>query len=105
MRVLLEKSTGRIIEAQENDAGGLEVLISNAESAGFDADDVEAKIITLAAYNELMAEQIESDKDYATKRREAYPSVGDQLDDLYKSGLFSEEMAERIAAVKAQFSK
>jgi|APSaa5957512493_1039668.scaffolds.fasta_scaffold32955_3 hypothetical protein len=33
-------------------------------------------------------------------RRYDYPSVGDQLDDLYKQGCFSDDMAATIKAVK-----
>lgn len=37
---------------------------------------------------------------YIDKRRSEYPPVGDQLDDLFKQGLFSERMAERIQMAK-----
>jgi hypothetical protein len=37
---------------------------------------------------------------YDMKRRQAYPNIGDQLDDLFKSGAFSDEMAAQIQAVK-----
>tara|TARA_B100001250_G_scaffold76480_1_gene62659 strand:- start:2669 stop:2782 length:114 start_codon:yes stop_codon:yes gene_type:complete len=34
-----------------------------------------------------------------------YPSIGDQLDDLYKQGAFSTEMAEKIKKVKDDIPK
>jgi hypothetical protein len=34
-----------------------------------------------------------------------YPSVGDQLDDLYRAGMFSAEMSAIIKAVKDKFPK
>lgn len=43
--------------------------------------------------------------EYRSKRSSEYPSIGDQLDDLFKAGLFSEQMAAKIQAVKDQFPK
>ena len=37
---------------------------------------------------------------YKDDRKEAYPEIGDQLDDLYKNGAFSDEMAAKIKKVK-----
>ena len=37
---------------------------------------------------------------YKDDRRSAYPDIGDQLDDLYKKGAFSDEMAAKIKKVK-----
>ena len=37
---------------------------------------------------------------YKDDRKMAYPDIGDQLDDLYKKGAFSEEMAAKIKKVK-----
>ena len=34
------------------------------------------------------------------KRNHLYPSIGDQLDDLYKAGAFSAEMSAKIKKVK-----
>ena len=44
-------------------------------------------------------------KQYARDRVAAYPSIGDQLDDLFHSGAFSTEMAAKLQAVKDQFPK
>lgn len=44
--------------------------------------------------------EIESTETYVNKRRLAYPEIGDQLDDLFKAGAFSEEMTAQIQAVK-----
>lgn len=43
--------------------------------------------------------------DYAQRRKEAYPPIGDQLDALWKGGAEMEAMLKRIAAVKARFPK
>ena len=37
---------------------------------------------------------------YAYGRARIYPEIGDQLDDLYKKGAFSTEMAAKIKKVK-----
>ena len=37
---------------------------------------------------------------YRDERKNEYPNIGDQLDDLYKKGAFSTEMASKIKAVK-----
>ena len=37
---------------------------------------------------------------YTDHRRDAYPAIGDQLDDLYHKGAFSDEMAAKLKAVK-----
>jgi len=42
---------------------------------------------------------------YRSQRRLEYPTMGDQLDDLYKKGAFSDEMAAKIKAVKDKHPK
>jgi len=42
---------------------------------------------------------------YKDLRRNEYPSVGDQLDTLYHAGIFPQEMADKIAAVKSKYPK
>ena len=42
----------------------------------------------------------EAAKLYIHQRKKAYPDIGDQLDDLYKKGAFSDEMAAKIKKVK-----
>jgi len=37
---------------------------------------------------------------YRDDRKHLYPDIGDQLDDLYKKGAFSDEMAAKIKKVK-----
>ena len=43
--------------------------------------------------------------EYKFKRKEEYPEIGDQLDDLFKKGLFSDEMSAKIKAVKDKYPK
>lgn len=37
---------------------------------------------------------------YVQKRVDAYPPIGDQLDDLYKKGAFSDDMSALLKKVK-----
>ena len=50
---------------------------------------------------EIIRLQAEYDaQEYARSRKPEYPDIGDQLDDLYHKGAFSDEMAVKIKAVK-----
>ena len=52
--------------------------------------------------SEINAEitRLQALEDYQKPRREQYPDIGDQLDDLYKQGAFSADMAAKIKKVK-----
>lgn len=43
--------------------------------------------------------------EYKIKRSSEYPSIGDQLDSLFHAGLFPEEMASKIQAIKDKYPK
>jgi hypothetical protein len=51
----------------------------------------------------LQAEWVATE--YQRLRAPAYPAIGDQLDALFKAGVFPAEMAAKIQAVKDQFPK
>lgn len=42
---------------------------------------------------------------YAEKRLSEYPSIGDQLDALWKDGKAAEDMRAKVLAVKAKYPK
>jgi hypothetical protein len=42
---------------------------------------------------------------YRVARSGKYPPIGDQLDALYRAGVFPADMAEKIQAVKDEFPK
>jgi len=44
-------------------------------------------------------------KQYARSRVTEYPAIGDQLDALYHAGVFPEDMAAQIQAVKERYPK
>jgi len=51
--------------------------------------------------NEVAAIEVEwGANEYQQKRRNLYPAIGDQLDDLFRKNAFSDEMAAKLQAVK-----
>ena len=52
-----------------------------------------------------MSEPVRIKVDHAAKRREAYPSIADQLDAIWKGGADMEAMRQRILAIKRQIPK
>ena len=62
------------------------------KTEGSGAPAVETKIAIIAASR--------SAHPYDEIRRRTYPNIGDQLDDLYHKGAFSDEMAAKLKAVK-----
>tara|TARA_R110002020_G_C16200957_1_gene766270 strand:+ start:834 stop:1088 length:255 start_codon:yes stop_codon:yes gene_type:complete len=74
---------------------GVSVEMSDEENAEFDA-------LAVAAAKE--AEDRAKVK-YKADRKVEYPEIGDQLDDLYRKGAFSDEMAAQILAVKNKYPK
>ena len=42
---------------------------------------------------------------YAELRKSEYPSIGDQLDALFKAGAFPEYMADQIQSIKDKYPK
>lgn len=44
-------------------------------------------------------------KAYQRSRKPEYPEIGDQLDDLFKAGAFSDDMTAKIQAVKDKYPK
>ena len=66
----------------------------------------DSKDITQPSQSDLNASIIEVEKlDYQLKRLKEYPDIGDQLDDLYGKGAFSDEMAAKIKAIKDKYPK
>lgn len=44
-------------------------------------------------------------ENYRQLRATEYPAIGDQLDALFRAGVFPEDMAVQLAAVKAKYPK
>ena len=62
---------------------------------------------TEAEVNALIEAEITKEQSelYKELRKPEYPYIGDQLDDLYHAGAFSDEMAAKIQAVKDAYPK
>lgn len=56
-------------------------------------------------YDESVVQAFIASQAYKEQRAAEYPSIGDQLDALFRAGLFPAEMAEQIQAVKAKYPK
>jgi len=59
--------------------------------------EIDAEIVRLQAVYDA--------QEYARDRATEYPSIGDQLDDLFHKGAFSTEMAATLQAVKDKYPK
>jgi hypothetical protein len=77
---------GREMQPGEIDGWVAGVLDRNDEAA------LEAKIDIIAAS--------QSPHPYDEKRRRSYPDIGDQLDALFHTGVFPDDMAAILQAVK-----
>jgi hypothetical protein len=65
----------------------------------YDAQD------NVVEYNKAAVEAHATSKEYITKRASEYPPIGDQLDALFRAGVFPSDMAEQIQAIKDKYPK
>ena len=65
------------------------------ELTGNELSEIEARE---AEWNAHLAEEAKTQ--YQRDRQAEYPSIGDQLDALFHAGVFPEEMAAQLQAVK-----
>ena len=82
-----------------------EVYDRNYEYSYVDGEVVKGAEIVI---NEDELAQLAAEEDairYKLERSSAYPSIGDQLDALFHAGVFPEEMATQIQAVKDAYPK
>lgn len=64
----------------------------------------EANSLIAVIQNQVQAEY-KASLTYDQNRINEYPSIGDQLDALFKAGVFPADMAEKIQAVKDKYPK
>jgi hypothetical protein len=69
---------------------------------GDDAFDANGNPVT---YNEATVQAYVDAHSYIAKRVSEYPSIGDQLDALWKGGDAQTEMLAKVMAVKAKYPK
>tara|TARA_R110002051_G_scaffold309317_1_gene381835 strand:- start:173 stop:430 length:258 start_codon:yes stop_codon:yes gene_type:complete len=74
------------------------VLAALTEHLG-SREEAEANYDVMVAEQEALDVQFEKDR-YKNERVNDYPQIGDQLDDLFRKGIFSDEMATKLQAVK-----
>jgi hypothetical protein len=65
----------------------------------YDAND------NIVEYDKEAVEAYALSKEYITKRVSEYPSIGDQLDALWKGGEAATEMLAKVQAVKNKYPK
>ena len=69
---------------------------------GDDAFDANGNPVT---YNEVTVQAYIDAHSYIAKRQSEYPTIGDQLDALWKGGDAQTEMLAKVMAVKAKYPK
>jgi hypothetical protein len=79
------------------------VLAALTEHLG-SREEAIANYDVMVAEHEALDAQFEKDR-YKNERVNAYPQIGDQLDDLFKKGMFSDEMSSKLQAVKDSYPK
>jgi hypothetical protein len=75
-----------------------QVLYTNGDKA-YDKDGNEV------AYDKLAVQAYIDVHSYIAKRQSEYPTIGDQLDALWKGGDAQTEMLAKVMAVKAKYPK
>jgi hypothetical protein len=103
MRICVQKSTGKLIEAQGKATPG--TLLANATAAGYAADDIEEKVVTDAEFAVLRRNTREAETTNVDLRRAARPSADELFEDLYRASAFSPEMLARLKAIDDRFPK
>ena len=76
-----------------------EVVVIRNNNAAFDADGNEVTVDWSAA------QALADSKAYIEQRVSEYPAIGDQLDALFHAGVFPDDMAAQIQAVKNKYPK
>jgi hypothetical protein len=69
---------------------------------GDDAFDADGNSVT---YDEATVQAYIDAHSYIAKRQSEYPTIGDQLDALWKGGDAQTEMLAKVMAVKAKYPK
>ena len=90
-KALLNLCPESLFSVEDNDYSTIRWDVNNVDAKPTEAE-VNAKIAELQAEYDA--------QEYARNRKPEYPDIGDQLDDLYHKGAFSDEMAVKIKAVK-----
>ena len=74
-------------------------VVTVRDDVAYDADN------NVVEYDRAAVEAYAASKEYITKRAAEYPSIGDQLDALWKGGEAATEMLALVQAVKNKYPK
>ena len=74
-------------------------IVKLIDRVGYDAND------NVVEYDMDAAQALMDSKAYVEQRASEYPAIGDQLDALYHAGVFPDDMAAQIQAVKERYPK
>ena len=104
MRYLLDKEgllLAKIESSPEDETEGIEIDVELPDYTNIQRVRWSGTKWTVEDDDDLKAEQDAlTATEYSRNRSFAYPNIGDQLDDLYKKGAFSDEMAAKLKKVK-----
>ena len=104
MIVCINKQTQEIYQGRADSQPG--VMIAEISVARKISADMLAEVeMSQEEFEEKMAVQREAQLNYKQRRVREYPSIGDQLDALFHAGVFPEDMAAKIQAVKNKYPK
>lgn len=74
-------------------------VVTIRDETAYDAQD------NVVEYDKAAVEAHAASKEYITKRAAEYPTIGDQLDALWKGGDAATEMLAKVQAVKNKYPK
>ncbi len=106
MKYLVHDAAGNILRTGNcpDDAVSLQALAGETaiQDEHDDTDDRKHRIV---AGKRVEFKHVERVFSYAELRARAYPSIGDQLDALWKGGAEAEAMRAKVQAVKIKYPK
>jgi hypothetical protein len=83
---------------------GAEWILRDDGLEWLDKEQTRPTDVEIAAEITRLQEEYDA-TEYARKRAPEYPPIGDQLDALFKAGVFPADMAAKIQAVKDKYPK
>lgn len=100
-----EIQTVKLVNDQDGNASGY--LVNGSMSVPMAEGNRHYAMVQewIAEGNTPEAADVPPDPTYAELRAAAYPPIGDQLDALFHAGVFPEDMAAQIQAVKDTYAK
>jgi len=101
MKFIRQKSTGQIVHRELPHTD--KTLDNAVHTHNIDKSDLE--VVEENWTEDEWTVAVNNQLPYDVKRREEYPPIGDQLDDLYHAGIFSDEMAAKIKTTKDKYPK